>query len=127
LEGFLALGCFGVPLEWHNRNAWGTAMKALGIGLALIAMINVARAEDCRDPLVKTSDAAERIAFVMWGIVNPHFTRTDEKAWASGFATTLQDCTWHVAARPGPRETYSTFVISIGAKDGRFLGAEISD
>jgi hypothetical protein len=32
-----------------------------------------------------------------------------------------------VAARPEPPRDYSTFVISIGAKDGRFLGAQVSD
>jgi len=63
----------------------------------------------------------------MWHIVNPRFTETDERKWLAEFTITLHGCIWYLAAKPEPGHTYSTFGISIGAKDGRFLGADISD
>lgn len=102
-------------------------MKTIGIALALACVAAVARADDCTDPIVKKPEDAGLIAFAMWHVVNPRFTRTDEPAWASGFTITLNDCVWHVSAKPEPGKTYSTFTIEIGAKDGRFLGTTISD
>jgi hypothetical protein len=77
--------------------------------------------------LVKTGDDAIRIAFAMWHAENPKFKREDEKKWASGFTATLHECVWEVSAKPEPPRNYSTFTISIGAVDGRLLGATISD
>lgn len=102
-------------------------MKAIGIALALASIAGTALADDCSDPLIKKPEDAARIAFVMWQVVNPNFTRTDERQWASGFTITLKDCVWDVAAKPEGGRAYSTFNIKIGAKDGRFLGATISD
>jgi hypothetical protein len=102
-------------------------MKAVGIGLLLACVTCRAWAEDCTDPLVKKPEDAGRIAFAMWHVVNPNFTATDEHKWLSAFTISLHDCVWSVAAKPEPPRDYSTFVISIGAKDGRFLGAQISD
>ncbi len=102
-------------------------MKEIAIAIALACVAAVARADDCTDPIVKKPEDAGLIAFAMWHVVNPRFTRTDETAWASGFTMTLDDCVWDVSAKPEPGKTYSTFAIRIGAKDGRFLGAIISD
>ena len=63
----------------------------------------------------------------MWHIVNPHFSAIDEQKWISLFDVSLNECVWEIALKPEPPRDYSTFVIRIGAKDGRFLGAQISD
>jgi hypothetical protein len=102
-------------------------MKAIGIALALASVAGTALAGDCSDPLVKKPEDAGRIAFAMWHVANPNFTGADEREWLTRFTITLHDCVWSVAAKPEPPRHYSTFVISIGAKDGRFLGAEVSD
>lgn len=102
-------------------------MKAIGIALALASMVVPAIGDNCSDSLVKTPEDAAKIAFVMLQVVNPRFTRTDETQWASGFTISLKDCVWDVAAKPEGGRSYSTFTIKIGAKDGRFLGAIISD
>ncbi|MFL6690214.1 MAG: hypothetical protein ACJ8IR_08545 [Alphaproteobacteria bacterium] len=77
--------------------------------------------------LVKTGDNAMRIAFALWRAQNPAFKRDDEKVWASGFTAALHGCVWEVSEKPEPPRESSTFTISIGAVDGRFLGALITD
>jgi hypothetical protein len=105
-------------------------MRGIGFALVLVLLSGAAQAkEDCSDPLVKKPEDAGRIAFAMWHVANPNFTATDERKWLSSFTITLHDCVWHLAAKPeqGEDPTYSHFIIGIGAKDGRFLGAEVID
>jgi hypothetical protein len=97
-------------------------MKAFLIAISLAAMAGTARAEDCSDPLVKSPQDAGRIAFAMLHALNSRFPFKDERKWLSRFTITLHDCVWSLHEKPD-----STFNISIGAKDGRFLGAEDSN
>jgi hypothetical protein len=78
------------------------------------------------DTLVKKPGDAVRIAFAAWRAANPRFRSEDEAAWAKGFTATLRGCVWEISENPIPPRNYGTFVLRIGASDGRFLGATIS-
>jgi hypothetical protein len=77
--------------------------------------------------IVKNSDDAIRIAFALWHAANPEFKREDEQEWAKSFTATLHDCVWRVAMKPEPPRDYSTFIISIGAVDGRLIEVGVGD
>lgn len=113
-------------------------MKVLIIGIFLVCWTaNSAISETqshCNDApdwppglFVKDEANAIRIAFTMWSVENPAMKNANQNAWSKGMRATLSECVWRVAEKPIPPKKYSTFVISIGARDGRFLGTEISD
>jgi len=85
--------------------------------------------DHCRDKppeaedLITTPQAAIGIAFAEWRAITPDL-QVDESVWQSGFTATLHNCVWDVAEPP---ENYSTFVVRVGAQDGRYLGALIRD
>jgi hypothetical protein len=113
---------------------YGMATAFLAIFICQADAQPAAKTDHCNDrpdwpgtTVVKTGDDAIRIAFAMWRAANPNFKTDDEKRWASGFRATLRGCVWEVGNKPKPPRDYSTFTISIGAVDGRFIGALISD
>ncbi len=79
------------------------------------------------DPVVRNGDDAIRIAFALWRAENPNFKEDNEKKWAKNFTATLHECVWRVAEKPEPPRNYSTFIISIGAVDGRLIEVGVGD
>lgn len=80
-----------------------------------------------KETVVKNGDDAIRVAFALWHAENTDFKREDEKEWAKSFTATLHDCVWWVAMKPEPPRDYSTFIISIGAVDGRLIEVGVGD
>ncbi len=91
-------------------------MKAIIVALVLASIPNLAWADDCSDPFVKTPQDAGWVAFTAWHVLYPNFNETDEQKWASDFTITLHDCVWSISSKPA-----SNHGVKIGAKDGRFL------
>lgn len=105
---------------------------ALGLfyTVGLVSSVNASPAcfsQHLGTTLVKSADDAIKIAFAEWHAANSEFKVDNEHNWAEGFSATLHGCVWEVAEKPTPPHKYSTFVLKVDARDGKFLGAEISD